>query len=75
MLLALDKQEAKDNKRGFDVAATVEQQVFETTGYPNGYPFNTDCEWNFCAPSGNQVELVILEGKLRSCDQLQVNYY
>ena len=44
---------------GCDVRLTVTEtkQYITTEGYPNSYPDNQDCNFNFVAPSGRNVIL------------------
>ena len=44
---------------GCDVRLTVTEtkQYITTEGYPNSYPDNQDCSFNFVAPSGRNVIL------------------
>ena len=59
---------------GFDAIAPSSKQIFQTPNYPQFYGDYLDCEYNLCTTSGNQVELVIEEGKLRDCDEMLVSF-
>ena len=70
---ALNKTSKDDVKVcGFDAIAPSQKQVFQTPNYPQFYGDYLDCEYNLCTTVGNQVELVIEEGKLRDCDEMLV---
>ena len=71
---ALNRTSDEAKTCGFDATVPRRKQVFRTPNYPRFYGDYLECEYNLCATAGDQVELVIEEGKLRDCDEMLVGF-
>ncbi|XP_068094350.1 cubilin [Hyperolius riggenbachi] len=73
------------NYRGFHAAYSastsacggdlfMENGAFDSPGYPENYPANTECVWNIISSPGNQLVLSFMSFSLQTCEGCSCDY-